>query len=355
MLLDRAIRSVMQQSMGDLEMVIVNDGGDPGPIESVVEARRDEARGRVTVVHHEAARGMEAATNAGLRATDSRYVAVHDDDDTWHPRFLELTVAASERIGAMGVVTATEAVYENTDYGDIRLFDRFRFDPMADVARPDAGGAARPLLPPTSLFRLLSGNQFPPCSFIYRREVLDEVGYYDERLPVLGDWDFNIRFLLSHDIHFLDEPLAYYHHRKGHSGEFANSVSSDDNVHDRVREELLNRYLRQDLQREVVGIGVLANLLHDLRRQRADDLVAQRGVAATMDSIDQSLRVLSGYVEQLVERDGGLSGAPDPGATGPAAVSTRPLVDRGWRKLLGSSPKASDPPNGGPPPTEPPA
>lgn len=355
MLLDRAIRSVMQQSMGDLEMVIVNDGGDPGPIEAVVEARRHEVQGRVTLVHHETARGMEAATNAGLRATDSRYVAVHDDDDTWHPRFLELAVDASERTGAMGVVTATEAVYENTDYGDIRLFDWFRFDPMADVAPPDTGDATRPLLPPTSLFRLLSGNQFPPCSFVYRREVLDEVGYYDERLPVLGDWDFNIRFLLSHDIHFLDEPLAYYHHRKGHSGEFANSVSSDGNVHDRVREELLNRYLRQDLQRGVVGIGVLANLLHDLRRQRADDLAAQRAVATTMAPIDRSFGALSGYAEQLVEQDGRSGGVSDPGAAGPADTSVRPLADRGWRKLLGSSLKASDPSRGGPPPSDPPA
>ena len=304
----------MQQTLGDLQMVIVNDGGDSGTVEELLEARRDQVQGRAKVVHHEAPRGMEAATNTGLRSSDSRFVAVLDDDDTWHPRFLELTVAAMERTGSMGVVTDTEAVYEDIDYGDIRLLDWFLFDPMADVAPFGAAGGGRRPLPPTSLFRLLSGNQFPPCSFVYRREALGEVGYYDESLPVLGDWDFNIRFLLRHDIHYIDEPLAHYHHRKGQSDELGNSAGHGGDLHERVREQLLNRYLRQDIERHSVGIGVLANLLHYLRAQRASALVADHALVTKLDSIERSVGALAESIER--SQVGGFQTATSPSTSG---------------------------------------
>ncbi len=336
-LLDRAVRSVMQQTFPDLHMIIVNDGGDPRAVDQVVDAHRDLVRRRVTVVHHDSATGMEAATNAGLRAGDSQFVAVLDDDDSWHPTFLERTVGALQATGAMGVVTDTQAVYEDTDYGDIRFLESFLFDAMADVRPPSGPGDGRPPLAPNSLFRLLSGNQFPPCSFVYRRSALDEVGIYDERLPVLGDWDFNIRFLLRYDIHHLAEPLAYYHHRKGESGEPGNSVSRDDNLHDRVRRELLDRYLRHDLEEGRLGVGVLANALHQWREQRAEDLAAQGLVSARLDSIERSLAALAERPESAPAGGPGAmaSDGTSPDVVAPdAAAPARPMA-RVRKKLLG--------------------
>ena len=36
-------------------------------------------------------------------------------------------------------------------------------------------------------------NRFPPISFLFRRSVYDKIGGFDEELPVLGDWDFNLK------------------------------------------------------------------------------------------------------------------------------------------------------------------
>jgi hypothetical protein len=57
------------------------------------------------------------------------------------------------------------------------------------------------------------GNFFPPIAFVFRREVLERIGGFNETLPVLGDWFFNLEFLLEDDIAVLPEPLARYHHR----------------------------------------------------------------------------------------------------------------------------------------------
>jgi glycosyltransferase involved in cell wall biosynthesis len=334
-LLDRAIRSVMQQTLPDLHMIIVNDGGDPRAVEEVVEALASEVRGRVTVVHHDAAQGMEAATNAGLRAGDSQFVTVLDDDDSWHPRFLERTVGVLESTGAMGIVTDTQAVYEDVDYGDVRFLTSFPFDPMDHVRSPSAPREGGRPPGPNGLFGLLAWNQFPPSSFVYRRSALGEVGIYDESLPVLGDWDFNIRFARRYDIHYIAQPLAYYHQRKGESGESDNSVSRND-LHDRVRGQLLDRYLRHDLERGTVGVGVLTNALHEWRRWRSDDLAAQARVMERLDSIEQSLGELVELVEHL-EGPAPPDGSPK-GTGGDAAIAGRPLARARKRLLGGSSP-----------------
>jgi len=284
LLLDRAIRSVMQQTLQDLQMVIVNDGGDRTSVDAVITSRRDEARGRIMVIHHDESQGMEAASNVGILASDSRYVAILDDDDSWHPRFLELTTTTAEHSGSMGTVTDARVVIEATEYGDIRLSEWFDFDPTA--------GPWMARRPPTDLFRLISWNQFPPCSFVYRRAVLDEVGLYDETLPVLGDWDFNLRVLLRYPIDYLPQPLAYYHHRADSDDKFGNSVHSNEDLHEKVRIQLLDRYFRADLDRGILGVGFLSNLLYDLRQTRTADRSAYEDIQTRLSRLEKSVSTL---------------------------------------------------------------
>ena len=71
----------------------MNDGGDPAPVDSLIASRREAFGDRIRVIHNAASKGMEAASNVGLRAASGRYVVIHDDDDSWNPTFLEQTVA----------------------------------------------------------------------------------------------------------------------------------------------------------------------------------------------------------------------------------------------------------------------
>ena len=288
LLLDRAIRSVLQQTFDDLEMIVVNDGGDPEPVEGVVGRYESIAQGRIRVIHNAHSTGMEAASNLGLRSSSGTYVTIHDDDDSWHPQFLERSVAELGRTGLRGVVTGVLMIHEEVDRDDIRLVGTSVFETRPESNRDDpvlrameaANGTSmivdcgdeledrpRTVVPPTSLYRLLESNLFPPIAFLYERSVFDEIGYYDEELPPLADWDFNIRFLMNFDLAFLPQTLAYYHHRRSKQGPMANSVNQA-NVHNVVRQRILNRYLRCDLDSEQLGSGYLANRLNDDRLHR---------------------------------------------------------------------------------------
>ena len=102
-----------------------------------------------------------------------------------------------------------------------------------------------------------------PITFVYRRTVLDEIGYYDESLPVTGDWDFGIRFLLKHDVELVDPgfALANYHHRKYKEGSQGNTSYGGNDRHRYYSNLLMNKYLRQELSEGRIGVGYIMSKL----------------------------------------------------------------------------------------------
>lgn len=251
-LLKRAIESVLCQSYPNWIHVIVNDGGNAADVDVLVERYSDNYKGRVRVIHNPTSRGMEAASNAGIQAVDSDYIVIHDDDDSWSPDFLLQTISAlrywSTRIPSVkGVVTYCNRVIEHIE-GQIVITDHV--EPFNHWMQPGL----------VSLEEMLHQNLFPPIAFLYERAVLQEFGGYREDLPVLGDWEFNVRFLMLYDIAVHPVALAFYHHRPSAGGTLGNSVFADASLHQQYRKLLLNQWLREDLSSGKFGIGAYANL-----------------------------------------------------------------------------------------------
>lgn len=251
--LERALKSIHEQTFTDFVHVIINDAGDPKPVEELLEKYTDLTKGRVKVIYNTESHGMEAASNKAIKSVDSAYVAIHDDDDTWHPEFLEQTVRLLED-GAQGVVARADKVTEEiTEAG--KSIRQIKVEPWMPDMRV------------VNLYRQCIDNQMTPITFIYRRSVLDEIGYYDEDLPVTGDWEFGIRFLQKYDVEFLDPgyALAYYHHRKYVSGATSNnSFGSGTEKHRYYTNKVMNKHLRQELAEGRLGVGyIMSKLKYD--------------------------------------------------------------------------------------------
>ena len=113
--LSRALENIAQQTFTDYTVCVINDGGDEQATRAVIEASplgsnaQDSSRVQLLTT---AGGNMEVASNAGLAATTSEYVAIHDDDDLWAPEFLERTVAALEENGALMCTTRIVERYE---------------------------------------------------------------------------------------------------------------------------------------------------------------------------------------------------------------------------------------------------
>lgn len=253
-LLRRAVQSVAAQSFRNLEWVVVNDAGEHGPVDEVVHHTK-EAGLEARAIHRDTSTGMEAAANHGLRESDSKYVAIHDDDDTWDPEFLSaMTGFLDANPQYIGAVCHTTKVDERLDGDRIKTI---RKKPLnADLEQ-------------IHITELFYRNLFPPISLVYRREILDKIGLYDESLPVLGDWDFNLRLIMEGDIAVIPRPLAFYHSRPAaKSGSAANSIHGSPHLHKQYEAVIRNRFIRTAAKSGALSAGLLMAITSASRRPR---------------------------------------------------------------------------------------
>jgi glycosyltransferase involved in cell wall biosynthesis len=185
----QAIDSVLAQSLGDFELLVVDDASADGSGE--LAHSYDDAR--IRVLRNEQNLGQIPSLNRGLREARGPYIARLDADDTWQPELLERTAAVLDAEPSVALVgTWLDSVDEKG-----RLWSRTRGE-----IRSYAELVAAVLL-----------DRFPFAhnSIVYRRDVVLELGGYDETLGAAEDKDLYRRLALARqEIRVVPEPLAVY-------------------------------------------------------------------------------------------------------------------------------------------------
>lgn len=279
--LHRALASIAAQTLGDWECAIVNDGGDPSPVEAAVAALPEPQRARVTAVHHDAPRGRWVSANAGVLATSAPLLVLHDDDDTWHPEFLERATAYLDAHPERdGIVSRIEIVWEERA-GD-------SFVPVSrEIFQPD--------LPVPTLADALLFNRFVPIGFVYRRTLHAELGLYDERLPVIGDWTFNLRVLERGPLDYLgDQPYAYWHQRTRERGPAGNSVIDASGDHAKYDALVRDQQLRRHIDEHGLGLVLYLTKFIDRRLLESERVIRDevRRASLARQVYDRTRRLL---------------------------------------------------------------
>ena len=195
--LGEAIQSVLDQTFGDFEVVVVDDGSTDDT-KQVVSSFTDP---RIKYIYQEN-RGVSAACNTGISACCSDYVALLDSDDVWVPQKLDLQVRildsrpeVSVVCSDVNIIDADTSVFINTLWNNDRRLGRFN-----------------PRMAPDKLFRrlLARGCFIHPSSTLFRRVVFDEAGLFDESLKTHEVWDLSVRVLLRFNMALIDTPLVNY-------------------------------------------------------------------------------------------------------------------------------------------------
>ncbi|HZK05358.1 MAG TPA: glycosyltransferase family A protein [Actinomycetaceae bacterium] len=277
--LRRALADIGKQTFTDYSVTIVNDAGNPAIVDSVVEDSPPFVRERTTVLHRTESTGMEAATNAGIWASDSEYCCVHDDDDLWEPQFLERTAGFLDSHPDTAMVAVRILIrYEREVEGE-----------FVETGRVPFWGELQAI----TIQDLLAVNRIVPIGILYRRSLHSEVGMYDESLPAVGDWEFNLRVASIHEIELIDEPLALWCQRPGASGSSANSVLGKAKEHARYDQQARASAIRADL---TAGSRIgpylyqadLARTSLDRADERAEQVLGEiRSLHARIDDLER--------------------------------------------------------------------
>lgn len=202
----QALESVAAQAYREIEVVVVNDGGQV--VDETVGAFRN--RLDIHLVRLPTSQGASAARNAGIDIARGRYLAFLDDDDLYLSHHLESAVRVLES-DAADVVYATSAV------SGVRLTPR-EADGWAGTVAFD--------LPFSE--GLLAVTNYIPTSAVVCRALPDAGARFDPGLRVQEDWDMWLRLLYDKGFRFahLPAPGLIYHRISG--ADSATSAILDD-------------------------------------------------------------------------------------------------------------------------------
>jgi len=219
-----AIESVLSQTYRDFELWVVDDGSTDGTGEAL-RAYGD----RITYVWQEN-NGVSAARNVGLRVSRGKYVAFLDSDDLWMPRKLEIQVRCMEENPQFPLCYTDE----------VWIRRGVRVNPKRKHAKY-SGWIFERCLP----LCIIS-----PSSALMKRALFDEVGGFDETLPVCEDYDFWLRVTARYPVLFIGQKLIVK--RGGHEDQLSGRSWGND----RYRVMALEKLLRsQDLRPEEKGMA----------------------------------------------------------------------------------------------------
>jgi len=183
LLVERAVRSVLDQQYTNFELIIVDDGSTDGTADRIM-AFNDE---RIRLIRHETSKGPSAARNTGLQHCSGSFIAFLDSDDSWLPGKLEKQLAAF----AAGASTVG-LVYTGTLRTDNVTSAEFSPHHRGEILQ-------------ALLVRNVIGS---PSAVMISKEACDVTGFFDERLNGREDLDYWIRLCEHFTVEFVDEPLT---------------------------------------------------------------------------------------------------------------------------------------------------
>ena len=190
--LKEAIQSVLAQTYGNFEILVVNDAGVD--VSDNLRAFNDQ---RIKYFVHDENKGLAGARNTGLANSNGDYISFLDDDDIFYPNHLE-TLLNALLINGVDIVYADAyrclQKKQEGKYVEEKKELQYSFDYSQRL--------------------LLVMNIAPVQCFMFSRALLTEDVYFDESLTTHEDWDFWIQLSLKTDFLHIKEITSEYRHRQ---------------------------------------------------------------------------------------------------------------------------------------------
>ena len=212
-LVARAIDSVLKQSLNPYEIIVVDDGSEDGTSEMIQNKYNS-----IKLIRQQN-NGVSAARNKGIEHAKGDWIGLLDSDDEWTEKKLENQADRLIKTPEYDFCHTNEIWIRN----GVRVNQRkkhekyggYIFDKCLDICR------------------------ISPSSVLFRKNILDHIGWFDSQLPVCEDYDLWLRITSEYRILFINEPLIIKY--GGHDDQLSRSVESIEFFRIKSLENLLDR------------------------------------------------------------------------------------------------------------------
>lgn len=189
----RAVKSVLEQTYANIEIIVVDDSVIDYPQRDDVEREIRRISEKIHFVRHDECKGGCAARNTGLENANGFYIAFLDDDDEWLPGKIEEQIKGFTDNEIALVYCGCRDINEITNQITIRntTFKKgFVFDEL--LRKNFIGGSSNPLI---------------------RKDCIDNVGRFDTEMQSTQDFDMWLRITRRYPVNYVDKALlnCYIH------------------------------------------------------------------------------------------------------------------------------------------------
>ena len=210
-----AVTSVLSQTFGDFELIIVDDGSDDNTRDVLAPFLADR---RVRYVYQKN-QGQSHARNLALKQATGDCIAFLDSDDVWAPDKLEKQLAVLQANPGVDIVHGDEATID--EQGKVISFENMK---------RYSGRITR---------YLLADNSVSITTALVRRRCFDEMGGFDTSVGVADDYELWLRFSARYCYQYEPGIVASYR-------VMADQISSDKRrryaANERIIQQFLARY-----------------------------------------------------------------------------------------------------------------
>lgn len=212
--LERALKSLLDQTYKNTEIIIVDDCSTDGksiPFIEEAEAKYDRVKSFIQPVNV----GIPRNKNTGFKMANGEYITYLDGDDFYYDDKIEKEYIAFQDNPRLDVV-----------------FSNFKLLSF-DLKEEKLWNADSDLLSETKFFKKIVSRDFPyKTVFRYeliKSETLKKIGYYDEAIRAFHDWDSRIRYSSFANVGYCDNVGSAYINDP-------NGISKGKDVTKRIRE-----------------------------------------------------------------------------------------------------------------------
>ena len=184
--LPQTVKSVLQQTFQDFEIIVVNDGSTDGTELWLSQLEQPQ----LTYITQNN-QGLPATRNTGIAAAQGAYIAFLDADDLWEPTKLEQQVACLDARPEVGLVHTAIRYIDEQNYEINRIFG------------VEGDG---------NVWQKVVVHNPVRCGStpMVRRDCFATVGVFDPTLTFSEDWDMWIRIAAHYPFATINEPLVSY-------------------------------------------------------------------------------------------------------------------------------------------------